>query len=455
MLHSNSDKNDGIANIPCLCYNILIMQNAELPSGVSMLTAFSASDEADPARLTYPQLGPTAEEALQKDSALWHSFLEAEEGSLDETSLARRMAVGYLVLTSAQLHGTSPGRQSLASERFTQHSIELYGAPEHDYAQESAARQLLAFDELESNPDVNQERLGRIRATLRSLVGPEGPELAEAHDYTPAAEAMKNVLYARYGDTLATFDDIEQENRTLSLKEVISAMQTGLDSLIAKDLMWSDWKAAESSGEGLSTSVKTETLKVGRKGNYEANRLKPLFVHEALVHGMRGMNGRKTGVPQLEKGLPGNLDTEEGIGTFLEYAVSGVIPDKIIDRYTSVALALGHGGQPAMTRAQLQQFQLDRLVVRKQAAGKPVDTEALSRSASNHADRIYRGSLGTDLIAVNTKDIAYFTGFTKMAEYITEELKTKTPEEVFDYIMQGCFDPTDEAHRDFVQKVTD
>jgi len=423
-----------------------------------MLQAFGASNVVGAERLTYPSLEAVAQDARQIECDLLDEFWAAVPGSLEEEKLARYAAVGYLVLTAYQLRNVAPASQPLISKRFTQSSVELYGAPKPDDVGKLMLGQYGNFRQYVDNPTVDQTRLQDVLATLdEALGGIIATVEADVNDYHEVAEQMKTALNERYGDVLELFDSFEQDATELDLESVRSLFQEGISRLAASDPDWQEWTVEITNGEGMSTISKGKKVKIGNRGNYRPERLKALFTHEVLVHGLRSVNGYKTGDAFLGKGLPGNLDAEEGVGIFMEYAITGVVPNKIVDRYIDISLALGQTRLPALNRTQLHDFHANRQIVRAQATGRTPDIAGIERTAWNHADRVYRGSLGNEIIGVNTKDIAYYQGFLKIANYLEAEITDggKTPGDVFVYIMSGCVDPTDIRHQAYLRLLVD
>ncbi len=358
----------------------------------------------------------------------------------------------YLVLTGHQLRNVTPDAQPLITDRFTQSSIELYGEPKVEEARQLITNEYFSLAEAVGNPQVDQERLTSTLGILHQALGCT-IDLAPSkeQDLQYIAGQFKEILVARYGKVLETFDEVEATGGKVDLEDVTALFQSGIDTLAQTEPAWRDWKAVVTNGEGMSTNTKDKQIEIGRKGNYLAERMKPLFLHEALKHGLRSINGHKLD-DMLGKGLPGNLDVEEGAGIFDEFAFSGIMPQRIYDRYTDTSLALGQLNLPPMNRSEMHKFMVNRRIVRDQAAGKSVDVGEIKKSTWNAVDRIYRGTLGNDIVGVNTKDIAYYQGFLKYTDYLKDQIEVqgKMAEEVFDYIMLGCFDPSDPRHRDYV-----
>ena len=417
----------------------------------SMLEAF-ATGEADLARLEYPQLNEEVKVSRIAISPNMTGFLAAEPGSVEEYSYARKLAVGYLVLTGAQLQRVNPEDQEFISQHFTVSSSEIYGKPEETESKKLIANQLGEFNGYlkESNDNPYAIRVVELLSTydISDVESDESVSLLPEN-----SEMVAEFIEDKFEEVLSIFDDIDLE-REYSHEEIKELFQEGLNRLALSDLDWSDWKAITVKAAGMSTSSKKKIIKIGTNSAYKTERLKPLFVHEVLGHALMSVNGSKTGDNKLEYGVPGNLDVEEGKTMFLESVFSGEVPQRIFDRYLDTNLALGISDNVPLNRRQLHELHTNRLMARATAKGENPDFISVSKSAWNHVNRIYRGSLGTDVIGVNTKDIVYYDGYVKIRKYVSEQMKSgKSFEEVYNYVMAGCFDPTNQVHIDYYKSV--
>ena len=422
---------------------------------VSMLKAFAPGGDMGAPELTYPNLEAVAATARQKENTLLREVWEAPEGSLDEEKAVRSASIGYFVLTGNQLQQTAPDNRHLVSSRFTQSSIELYGAPQPAEVSKLLIGQYTDFSRYKDHSNVDQGRLDAVTNVLEGAFGAsiEGVQAPEDKHLQIACAEINRVLRSRYEASFQLFDAIEERGLKPSISEVQAIFEKSTELLVPIDNSWSAWQVKVTDGIGMSVSADAKTINIGRHGDYQHDRLRPLFAHEVLTHALRAINGLRTGDKLLYKGLPGNLDAEEGLSILKEYAVSGVLPDKVTDRYIDVSLALGQMHLPAMTRAQLHAFHTNRKIVRAQAAHKPADAQEQAKAARNHVNRIYRGSLGNEVIGVNTKDISYYQGFVEVAPYMVKEIvhNRRPAEQVIDYVMSCCINPTDARHRGYAE----
>jgi hypothetical protein len=165
-----------------------------------------------------------------------------------------------------------------------------------------------------------------------------------------------------------------------------------------------------------------------------------------LVHALRASNGQHLS-HEFEQGLPGYIDAEEGFACFVEHALSGQPPRKMYDRYLDVALALGTIDGRPRTRQDLFRLVHARNIVRTQAAGKVERPGNIRRESWAHVNRIFRGTLGNEIVGVFTKDIAYYQGYQKMSAFVVDELDAGAePAELWSLLTLGKYDPTDVLH---------
>lgn len=175
--------------------------------------------------------------------------------------------------------------------------------------------------------------------------------------------------------------------------------------------------------------------------------MKGLFSHEVLVHALRAVNDDRAG-GEFETGLPGYLDADEGLGIFVEYAATGKVPDKIIDRYVDIAYALGMIDGVQHTRQVLLNIAGERAIRRNELSDQQKTPEEIETSLYSHVNRIYRGSRGDEHIGIYTKDIVYYVGFMKIGDFIASELEPGKPiDEIMRYLLSGRFDPSMDSHQ--------
>lgn len=401
--------------------------SAELPK-ILILKAITPSPEsAREEALAYHNLASMTEEERPREYPRMRRFWEAETDGLEEELAARELAHQYLMMGSLALqHAAFPSQKDKLSDRFTEASSELYDLPDPEIA-----KQLYA----------NQQA--------------QTPEIIDV--MSEAAEAMHRYIDSKYK---AVFEALEagETPDTLSPTMVADRFEAALKVLAESyDEDWSAWTVERNEEkDSLSIVPPEKKILVGmRRAELPAKQLKSLFAHEVLIHAQRSLNGDKRHT-ELSTGLPNYLDIEEGLGVFVEYALTGEVPEKNIDRYIDIAFALGMIDSKKHTRQEMLEIVLERLKKRNDASETKKSEEAIEKEAFAHVNRIYRGSLGNEHIGVFTKDIVYYKGFLDAGQYIETQLEAgKSIDEIMDFLLQGKFDPTNDAHVKFVENANE
>jgi hypothetical protein len=358
------------------------------------------------------------------------------------------------VLTGEQMQRAPERHRPEIAKRFTEAAVELYGEPNVPEVRRLAAEQ---YHNLARNLDdsrVDQDRLKRVLSFLENQLGgvPPRPEIVEDELHEPL-EQIGIVFEERYGEALAVFDEIDYSQKQVPAEKIKELFEKAKDTLAHEDPEWNNQKVVLTDKKSMGYDDKKHQIGIGKKGTYAPKRIKRLFIEEALVHGLRTLNGSKSGDYMLEHGLPGYLAAEEGLAKFLQVAMGDEIGERTTDFYVDTAFALGQLGQKPLARPELADLYIDRMIVREQAKQKEIDMPKLHDDAWRYANRIYRGSLGNEHVAVNTKDIAYYQGFIQIGHYIKERLAEGTDAGVLlDYLLSCRFDPTNQRHAAYVSQ---
>lgn len=396
---------------------------AKVPK-VLLLGAFTPAPEfARADRLQYNQLLPEADRHRPHETARMRKFLDAEPDSLEEQAAAEQLAAHYLLLGSAALNTSR--LHEMWSDRFTQSASEIYGEPDAELA-----RQLWI------------DRQAGIET--------EPP-------FAAAARVLREHLSATYSpvyDALRLDLNSAEQIQPDSIADRFEAALGILSEYYDED--WREWTICrDTEKDSLSVIANAKQIVVGqRRANVSHSQLRSLFTHEVLVHAQRSVNGRKRS-SKLATGLPGYLDAEEGLGVFAEYAVSGEVPQKNIDRYLDIAYALGQIDGQQHTRHELLDLVRSRALERNAQLPTPKSIDVIEQEVYAHVNRIYRGSLGDSAIGVFPKDINYHRGFVEMGGYIQTRLdEGNSIEEILHYLMLGKFDPTNPLHTEYVRNLS-
>lgn len=310
------------------------------------------------------------------------------------------------------------------SKRYTQSTSEIFGLPEPDLARKLWREQRGGEDaEVEIPFETAAEKLGWYLGKT----------------YQPVFDAL----------------GISSDTEPIGSVSIADRFESALSVLACeKDSEWAKWKVErDEQSDSLSVVPPNKKIVVGMKrSSVEPKQLIGLFGHEVLVHGLRGLNGGKVS-KEFGRGLPDYLDSEEGFGVFVEYALTGVIPQKNIDRYIDIAYALGQIDGKEHSRKELINIAMQRAVARNDRAETKKSIEDIEKDVFAHVNRIYRGSLGNEHIGIFTKDISYHKGFVEIGQYIQDQLDVgKTIEEIFTFLSSGKFDPTNQRHLEYLHE---
>lgn len=425
---------------------------SERLSPVGLLSAISPDpDRPDKDVLTYPDLARAALDTQSLEKVMLRTYRAAEDESAAQLAAASKLAEYELIETAAALQNAqTPEKQRILSRQFTAASVDIFGSPDKTAATYLLENVLTELCVLQTDYHVNSASLDYLLHAYESILHRSDVPHTYVLPYSQerSAEAAAHLgayLLWVYADALAVFDGDPQE--LIDASGIVERFEAALTSLQATDTMWSPWRVLVTDGSCLSVNPQDKRLVVGsHRARVTLGELKGLFGHEVLVHALRANNGQVLS-HEFELGLPGYIDAEEGLGCFVEHALSGQPPQKMYDRYLDVALALGVIDGRSWSRHELFELVHTRAIVRAAADNRPVRGTQLERESWAHVNRIFRGTLGNDIVGVFTKDIAYYQGYQKIAAFITEELEVgATIDELWSLLTVGKFDPTEAAH---------
>lgn len=427
----------------------VIVLKSITPSQASMYTE----------KLDYENLAEASNRYMQQEQARQEVFWQSPEGTLEEYKAATQLAQQYMLAGAAHLNYNAVSDQSkkLWSERYTQASTEIYGAPDPQRAQSLYRGQIQAILSLGADGSVDEALMHHFVNQIDTQFASSEYGVSGERLFGNAAARVGIYLERRYAsvyDALA----LELSESRISPEGIASRFEAALVQLAeTDDVNWSNWSVVRDEKRNNLSVVPGDTkILVGmNRATVSPQQLKGLFSHEILVHAQRSVNGSKLS-PELSKGLPGYLDSEEGLGVFWEYAATGDIPEKIIDRYIDISLATGAIDSRPRNRAELIDFALTRELIRNETRPKDerLDGGIVKQNVYTHVNRIYRGSLGNEFIGVFTKDLAYYEGFHAMGAYIEQELQAgRSIDDIAKYILLGKFDPTNGQHVAYLHEI--
>lgn len=400
-------------------------------------------DVPDIASFSYPQLEAVVEGCFQ-DQYDTVDEVFARYDADDEEALDLRLSHEYLLITALKLQrATTAQERDLWSQRYTQASIDTFGAPDPNEAAMIAAADLPLF--------IDASRRSSLDRDVLDLLLTSYSRLAELYDGTvtplrakETLSRVKHYIQRRYPvirDALGGSDD-----EICDVDVIVGRFSAALALL-----HWPGWTVATNDTAQMSVSPQRKTIYVGRfLPAMTLRRVRALFAHEVLTHAQRSVNGARLDL-SLQYGLPGYVTSEEGLGVVLEAAVDGALPARVGDRYVDIALAIGTSRTPPMPRFDLFRLTMARLLLRLGPEAEGADREPMRRVAWQHVNRIYRGSLGNEHVGVFTRDISYYVGFKKMIGYL-QQAGTGEFDSALAFALSGKFDPTNPSHVAYVHQ---
>lgn len=406
--------------------------------------------------LGYNNLDSAVEQQRGFEGARYAEFYDADTDSITEEAKARGLARLYMVMSAQRLvNAYTDEQKSLWSDRFTQATSELYGQPDIEVARTVGSERACALIADAEAAQIDTVLIDRYKEMITGFGLNESESTVERQDFSETATVVGEYMKDHYSDVFDALQ-LEEGQVAIDMAQFTEAVERGFDALAKNhDEDWKDWSVEKSADTStLTTYAKGQKLRVGMQHTpLSAKKAKGLFAHEILVHGLRGMNGKKLS-DQAQKGFVGYLEAEEGLGIFTEYSVTGNLP-KSAGKYVDIALALGLIDGQKHTRQEMIEFVSTRMLIENELKTDDKQSdESVMNIALKHVNRIYRGTLGNEHVGVFTKDIAYYDGFIKMGGYITESLERGVPiEEVMDYTMQAKFDPTNPRHAAEIERL--
>lgn len=405
--------------------------------------------------LSYSKLGKEITEQERFLSERWENFNDSEPGSLEETKNGIQLAQAYLLKTALDGLGASNAKsRELWQRRFTDASVELFGAPKEQIVAELAYGIHENLSSFRGNTIVDQDRLEKVLDVYDRIRVPDDSEISTTPELSEKTKSeLRQYLEQKYGYVLEIADKLPE--RQHSPAEMVKIFERAILLLSKEDNpKWGVWSVELADQSGISIRNETQTVRVGeRRNSAYPEEIKKLLAHEILVHANRMTQGLCQVEDIFHEPIQGYSEFEEGFGIVAEYLVSGKLPAKAIDRYLDISLALGQNNL-RLTRNELFDFAFDRAIVFSEIAGKKIDKGMLEREVWTHIDRIFRGGDGEEKDqAIYTRYTYYYEGFMRTIDFINEWVTNgKSVGAVMDYLLQAKFDPTDPLHKKLVKE---
>lgn len=397
--------------------------------------------------LRYPALKEIVMKYYRKEyENLDNTLIHLEDTkSLDDSQLTQR----YLLAIALKIQeATSDAQRALWTERFTNVSIQLFGRPDPNEAARIARADLRLLRQVAQHTTVDPTVLTPLFDAYEQLIRQQSTATNAPSRYTSLLTRLHTYLLKKFSSVYAILDEYK-ESEVVTSAVVRKRYTDMLVRLTTLDPAWRDWRVEANESAQMAVTPSDKVIQVGwYLPPLSIRRVKSLFTHEVLVHAQRSVRGLSYDT-NLAYGLPGYMAAEEGLGVLMEGAIEGKMPYRIRDRYIDITLALGYGDQAPITRRQLFSIAHARALLRRANEGVLVDLTLATNASWQHVNRIYRGTLGNEIIGVFTKDIIYYRGYQQMAHYL-DKYSDENLQKSIDFVLSGKMNPDDLAHRSYV-----
>ncbi|MFN8464335.1 MAG: DUF1704 domain-containing protein [Caldilineaceae bacterium] len=204
--------------------------------------------------------------------------------------------------------------------------------------------------------------------------------------------------------------------------EVMSAENTAVEmqKLLGKCGL-EQWSATTFSPMSAKVSVNRldKMIKIREHTVFSSQEIRRLFVHEIGVHVFRSENGARQPLGIFGRGLPGYLDTEEGLAVLVEEK-AGVSDPATMRKYAARVV----GSAVALNQPFSEVF-------------GTIAPDVGPEAAFEIASRAKRGFRDTSEPGAHTKDIVYLKGYLEVKKYVD------THPEDFEILWAGKYGLTD------------
>ncbi len=345
--------------------------------------------------------------------------------------------VQFMELAAAINHEEDPVRKQELSDSYMQLNIELYGEPK-----ESVYRSFMndALNNLRTKNLTG--RAAEVYDELLELV-PRSVAEFDAGRFRPSPETIEwagAVVEALHGDLLS---HIPEDQEVFSDAEVRDIFQEIID------IEFLDIESGINAAEGWtvviekaqSINVRAAEKKVVIPEGRELSRstLRGLVVHEIGIHMLRSVMGEQTTLGPLRMGLSGYYDSEEGLGTVAEQALTGKYREVGEGHYITAGLA--YFDQKDFREIFEIKWRLSAL--KKVKDGVELTEEMIDASRSFAHGSTMRSFRGTDELPW-FKDLAYYNGANSVWRYLEEH---RGDDLHLSLLLAGKADPSDDSHR--------
>ena len=191
-------------------------RHAKAPKIISILKPLTPTDLGD--SLEYELLEETVEKNEPYEKSRLEEVLSAQPHSIEEKTAARQLAYHYLLKTAHNaMNASSESSQARLLDRFTQASIEIFGAPLKKRANQLLNEHIQQFEAFKNSEQVDQVLLEEYLAWLNAKRSRDTRVSSEEHQPKSIENLLLDIsgfLHKRYGEALDVFTDenIDEKN---------------------------------------------------------------------------------------------------------------------------------------------------------------------------------------------------------------------------------------------------
>lgn len=306
---------------------------------------------------------------------------------------------------------------------------------------------------LEAARKVDPEQAAVLAIYYPFLAEKSSKEVATLSEEKRAAwkEALHEEFDPAFKETREEMHGIELSNETLVEASTHFMRAYGIPMQPEVEDGWTVIRNEKITGFKVEPSLKQ--LHVGNRTNEITWPIfEQLMVHEVGVHVYRAQAGYDLNSRALANGLPGNAETEEGLGILVESLWSGKELDIVArDHFRYMAVAYASGGFDGELHDETSTYDFITHVMAAQKPGgvaNPVQMQSSRKFGFDHVKRAFRGMPKGKRM---TSNYAYLSGKLKMIDELSKS--TKSPKEQLAFMRQGKMDTTNEGDLEFLEQV--
>ena len=201
----------------------------------------------------------------------------------------------------------------------------------------------------------------------------------------------------------------EEIEESLSPEDIRGIFETELK------LLGLDWEVRPANGGGVKIAVNAacNEIHIDFSASFSKAAIKGYLCHEIGTHVFRAENGKFQPLMIFRSGLPGYMETEEGLAVYNE-ARNGVLKPENLKKYSARVVAASVCNEASFSE------------VVNELTGYFVPEEAFT-----FALRVKRGLENTSLPGGYTKDSAYLSGFQKISDFLQKQSSRQEALKVF------------------------